>query len=546
MTTATSRYEDMFAPDELPVVLGSPAVPKHPFWRRVGYTVTGLFAGSMASLGNGLVTANSTPISGGLGLYAYETSFLTALYFGMNASANLTLVKARAQFGIPVVIRAFLGAYIAAALLQLAYPSFATECLVRAASGVTGGGLTALAVHYIVQDFSKATRPLGVAIGISLTQFGIPIARLFPLEFLSEHSWLRLDLIELAIPLTLLALTSAFPLPPVRCQKAFERLDFLVIALMLPAFVMLSLVFSEGRLLWWTDTPWLGAALATAILLIGTAIIVERLRSRPLLRFEWISSIDIVRFAAIALFVRFALAEQTFGSVGFLSTGGLTDDQLHTLFELVLLGVVLGIGTMAMFLSERNVPYLIMAAALMIATAGFWDSFSNSLTRPHELYFTQFLIGYGTTLFIGPAFLSGLIQLLKKGDEYFVSLVVVFSVTQNLGSVAGSALVSSLQIYFTQLHTHRLLEQMSGWNSAVLHRLGEGKAAVSPWIADSSLQTKEGAALLIKSLQLQAQALAYDDIFRVISVFALGIAFYAAYIAIRNARASRAPVGGSS
>jgi hypothetical protein len=537
MTTADSRLEDMFAPDELPLVMGAPAVPRHPLGRRVAYTLIGLFAGSVATLGNGLVTANANFIPGGLGLYTYETSFLTAVYFGMNASANLTLVKARAQFGIPGVIRTMLFIYIAAALFQLVYPSFVAEFVVRAASGVTAGGLTALGVHYLIQNFPKATRPIGLVIGISLTQLGIPIARQFPLELLSQQSWFRLDLIELAIPLTLLALTTAFPLPPSRRQMVFEPLDLLVIALMVPAFVMLSMVFSEGRLLWWTDTPWLGAALATAILLIGSVIVIERLRLRPLLHFEWITSIDIVRFAAIALFVRFALAEQTFGTVGFLTAGGLDDDQLHTLFLLVILGVVLGIGTSALLLSERNIPYLIMAAALMIATAALIDSYSNSLTRPEQLYFTQFLIGYGTTLFIGPAFVSGLLHLLKIGDEYFVSFVVVFSVTQNLGSVAGSALVGSLQTYFAQLHAQRLYDQLSGSDPAVFHRLAVNTAAISAQIADPALQTNEGGALLVQQLQLQAQAAAFDDIFRIIFVFSLGIALYASYLAFVGARA---------
>ena len=51
----------------------------------------------------------------------------------------------------------------------------------------------------------------------------------------------------------------------------------------------------------------------------------------------------ILRFAAVALLVRMALAEQTYGSVGLLASSGLNNEQLRTLFLIVLGAMLLGI-----------------------------------------------------------------------------------------------------------------------------------------------------------------------------------------------------------
>ena len=78
---------------------------------------------------------------------------------------------------------------------------------------------------------------------------------------------------------------------------------------------------------WWTETPWLGWALVVAIPLLVAAVVVEHNRARPLLQTKWIGTRDIARFAVIAVLVRLALAEQTYGSVGLLTSAGLTNDQ---------------------------------------------------------------------------------------------------------------------------------------------------------------------------------------------------------------------------
>ena len=81
---------------------------------------------------------NIPNLAGALGVYqAQAKRLLPAAYVAMNASANLLLIKARQQFGIPAVTFSLLIAYAAAGLLQFAVPGFAAAVLIRAVSGMT-------------------------------------------------------------------------------------------------------------------------------------------------------------------------------------------------------------------------------------------------------------------------------------------------------------------------------------------------------------------------------------------------------------------------
>jgi hypothetical protein len=220
---------------------------------------------------------------------------------------------------------------------------------------------------------------------------------------------------------------------------------------------------------------------------------------------------DMLRFALVALLVRVALAEQTYGAVGLLTSGGLTNDQLHTLFTLVVIAMLLGMIVAALTLSEQRLPYQIMAASLLIAWGAWMDSGANSLTRPEQLYLSQSLIAFGTTLFIGPALVYGFLRMLSRGPDHMVSFIVLFSVTQNIGGLGGSALLGSYQTVMARAHAQALSEHLLAADPQVAARLAQGSGQ------------------LLQALTAQANVLAYNDVSRLVEIFALAVALYLAY-----------------
>ena len=125
-----------YADHEKPTSAGTPYTPKMSMQRRLAYAAVGTFIGLMTTFPNALTNVNVGTISGSLGMYVAQGSWLPALYFGMNASSNLTLVKARAQFGIPLVTQGLLILYALVASLQLFWPSFAMAVAARITNGI--------------------------------------------------------------------------------------------------------------------------------------------------------------------------------------------------------------------------------------------------------------------------------------------------------------------------------------------------------------------------------------------------------------------------
>jgi len=489
-----------------------------------------------ATFPNALVQVNVGTIAGSLGLYVAQASLLPAIYVAMNASANLTLIKARAQFGIPAVAHGLLIVYAAVALLQLVVPGFAASMLIRAVSGVFAALLITLSIYYLMQAFPPGPRgPLAIVIGLGLIQVGSPLARQVPVELLAQNSWRVLHLLELATALGVLVLIAVVRLPPVERTRAFEMADLVTIGLATAGLLLLCGVIGTGRILWWTDTPVLGLTLAASVPLFILAWVVEIHRRRPLMQFAWLGSADIVRFAIVALVVRFALAEQTYGSVGLLTSGGLTNDQLRTLFAIVAVAMLAGTAAAALTLSPQRVPWQIMVAALIISVGAWMDAHSTNLTRPEQLYFSQALLGFGTTLFIGPALLSGFQRMLSRGPDYFISIIVLFSVTQNVGGLAGSAALGTYQTIQAKSHAAALSEDLLGAHPNVVERIGLGAAAVADVVVDPAQRTGQGVSQLAKALAQEANVLAYNDVFILVSIVALIGALYVGWPAFGSA-----------
>jgi hypothetical protein len=529
-----SEPEYTFTSTERPLLPGSPYTPAHPTWRRGIYVGVAFQTAITATLGNALISTNTASLAGSLGEYVVAVTLLPAIYVAMNASGNLSIVKARIQWGIPAVTQGLLGLYALAALLQFAFPNFAFAAITRAASGMTAAALITLTIYYLFQVFPPAMRPAALVMGIGLSQLGVPIARLFPVELLAQHHWQSLHLIELALPLAALATLQAFPLPPTDKSKAFEPLDFMTIALLVPAMLLIAAVLSVGRLYWWSDTPWLGWALAASVPLLAAAILIEANRGKPLLYLEWMGSAGIVRFAAVALLVRVALAEQTYGSVGLLASGGLNNEQLRVLFAIVVGAMLLGIATAVLTLSPQRLRQQVIVAALIIALGAWLDSHATNQTRPHELYLSQALLGFGTTLFIGPTLAFGFLRMLARGPAYFVSLVVLFSSTQNIGSLAGSALLGSYQVIATRAHLSALTEHLVGADPQVVARIQTGTQLLAGAVPDPGRQVAQGGALLAQAASREATILAFNDVFGFVALLAVGTALFVSFFVLRD------------
>ncbi|MET0371286.1 MAG: MFS transporter [Sphingobium sp.] len=515
--TRPAEYE--FLPHERPMMPGSPATPDHPTGRRVGYFAIGLLLSMTGGFINGLLTANLAQIQGALGLTNVEAGWLTAIYTMTNVCMSLLLIKFRQQFGIQRFTRVMLIGFLVLNLSQLFVHGYGTELIVRAGSGIVASGLSTLALFYIMQSMPAAARLAGLVIGVGLGQVALPLARVISPALLVHGDVQNLFLFEFGLTLICLAAVSLLRLPPSERVQAFEPLDFLTFTLIAPGLALLSAVLVQGRIQWWT-TPWLGWALAGAILLLGAALIVEHNRANPLLNTRWLGSAAIVRFALIAASMRVLLGEQNFGASGLLTVLGMGQDQLVSFYVVVTLASIAGVIVSVLILNPTDLIRPVVFSCGLIALAAFLDADASNITRPAQLYVTQALIAFAAVYFMGPTMMTGILRALAKGPSHLVSFSAIFGISQQLGGIGGAALLGSFQTMRERFHSEMLTQGIVATDPQVALRLQQLGGSYARVLGDPALRQAEGIALQSQLITREANILAFNDVFLLVGSLA--------------------------
>ncbi|VXC79898.1 MFS transporter [Sphingomonas sp. T1] len=534
-----SEEDWTFAPHELPVLPGSPGSPAHPRHRQIAYALIGILLGLTVGFGNALISANTYTLQGALGLDPAEIAWLPTVYVMTNVSINLLMIKFRAQFGLRPFALIFLTLYVLVTLAHLFVHGFATAIAVRAISGMAGAALSSLCLYYVMQSLPAKWRLKAVVLGISIPQCATPLARLFSPDLLAMSQWRTLYLFELGLALLSLAAVAALRLPPTTRSKAFEPLDFLTFVLFAGSTALFAAVLGLGRILWWTNAPWIGWALIVAIPMFAAAIVVEHHRVNPLLNTRWLGSADILRFTVVIVMARIVLSEQTYAAVGLLTVLGQNNDQLIPFFLIIFVASVAGVIASAVTLDVERLGHPIMLAIGLVAVAAWFDSYATSLTRAPQMYVTQAIIGFSATFFLGPALLFGMTRALKEGAGHIISFIALFGIINSLGGLGGTALLGSYQVVREKANSAALVQQISPTDPIVAQRIAAGGAAVGRVIVDPTLRSAEGAAILSQTTTREANVLAYADVFRLVAILAGGTFGYLVFLMVRRQRRQR-------
>lgn len=514
------RYRQTLKPHELPTMPGSPATPDHPARRRAAYGAVGFLVALTGSFGNAAVSANLQGLQGSLGVTPVEAAWIPVVFVMTNACMNLLLVKFRQQYGLRLFTQIFLLAFLGVSLAPIFLDDYPSTLAVRAVGGMAAAGLSSLGFLYMIQALPAPHRLKALMIGIGVSSLAPPIARIIMPDLLLIDDWRGFYIFELGLVLVCLAATFSLKLPPSERTKVFEPLDFVTFALFAPGVALLCAVLGLGRVVWWTEAAWVGWALIGSLVLLTAAILLEFNRRNPLIDLRWLAGPDIVRLFAAILLVRVVLAEQNTGALGFLQTMGLGPDQLRGLYGVVLLATVAGTAAIALFVNPLKLQRPIAVALALIAVGAFLDSQSTVLTRPTQLYLSQALLAFAAAIFIGPAMLIGLSNALRQGPKTIVSFIVVFSVGQNIGGLAGGALAGSVQTLREKFHSNQLAEGVTTLDPLVVQRLQQLSGAYARVIGDPVQRDAAGLKLLTQQVTQQANVLAYNDVSLMIAVIA--------------------------
>jgi hypothetical protein len=186
----------------------------------------------------------------------------------------------------------------------------------------------------------------------------------------------------------------------------------------------------------------------------------------------------------------------------------------------MLIGSVAGLATSALTIDPKHLLMPLIISLAMMTVGSVMDSHSNNLTRPENLYFSQFLLAFGGTFFLGPTMVMGVRNVLTN-PQNLVSFSVMFGICQNLGGLIGAALLGTFQIVREKFHSSNIVEHLTLLDPRVAARVQSGGSAVSPLIADPSLRNLQGIRSLATAATREANVLAYNDVFMLIAVIAV-------------------------
>ena len=507
-------------PHERPNLPGSPSTPLHPTYKRWLFAMVGVLVAITGGLGNALVIANLQYLQGALGATTAEMAWLPAAYVMTNVCMNLLLVKFRQQFGLRAFTEVFLVLYALVTFGHLFVNDLSSAIAVRAAHGMVGAALSSLGLYYMIQAFPAKWRLKSLVLGLGTAQLALPLARLFSEDLLQIAEWRGLYLFELGMALICLGCVFLLKLPPGDRFKTFEKLDFLTFAILATGVALLCAVLSLGRIDWWLEAPWIGVASACSLVLIMAGLAIEHNRANPMLMTRWLGSGTMIRLALAVILIRMVLSEQSTGAVGFMQVLNMSYQQMHTLYVVMLAGAIAGLVVSALTINPAHLLMPLVISLALMATGSVMDSFSSNLTRPQNLYISQFLLGFGGTFFLGPTMVLGTKNVLAN-PRNLVSFSVMFGICQNLGGLIGAALLGTFQIVREKFHSSMIVEHLTLLDPRVAARVSSGGSTYGGVIADPELRNLMGIRSLATAATREANVMAYNDVFMLIAIIAM-------------------------
>lgn len=510
-----------WTPEERPTLPGSPAAIAHPTYKKLIYFFIGVFVAISGSLSNGFITANLPLIQGEYSLTPSEAAWIPAAYVMANISSNLILFKARQQYGLRLFSEIGLVLFIAVLFLHIFVHTFEMALIVRIISGLVAAPLSSLGMYYIMQAFKRANFGRGLYLALGFQQLGIPLAWIISPAIVDVNDWVVLYTFELGLALCCLAMVVSVKLPRSLRIDVFEKQDFFTFALLAPGFALLCIVLTQGPILWWSEAKWLGYALIAGFSLIIIGLTYEHFRVNPLIITRWLGSASTLKFIFGAFAIRLLMSEQSYAAVNFLKTMGMGPDQFVPLYAVIFIGITLGTIFCALTFKRERVTLLLVGAVTLILCACALDYHLTSDVRPENFYYSQFIIGFASGMFIGPLLLTGIVNALQKGPSHMVTFVVLFSATQSFGGLIGNSFFSSYQQVRTQNYRTEIISDLKPTDPIVAQRLAIYQQASAQYTLDQALEKNQAYRNLNQVVTREAQVRAYNDVIAMNGIFAI-------------------------
>lgn len=492
-------------------------------------------------LGANLVQVNIYQLTGYFHATITEVTWLVSAYMIPNVSLAILLIKIRTQYGLRAFGELSIIGFVLVSMLHLFVHDLQSALIIRFFAGIAAAPMSSLAFFYMIEAFApEKKRIMGQSLNLMNVALAIPIARLVSPYLIDHAGFHGLYIFEAGMALIGFACVFKLPLTPIPRAKVIEKMDFLSYGLIALGLGINAAIMPVGRLYWWREAAWMGWWLAFAALCLMIAAVIELNRKNPLIDLRWLFSPEMLHIAFVLIVFRVLLSEQATLASNFFYLFGLLNSELTTLHLFILCGTVLGGFSCVFFYKSGREDQFHIVALVLLALGAWMDSHATNLTRPENMYWSQAMIGCGGAMFLPPSMAKGLATALARGPKYILSFIAVFLFTQSTGGITSSALFGSLQMMLEKYHSSTLVDGVVMSNPIVANQVRQLSGVYAHVLTDPQLLNAEGVAVLAKKATLEANILAYNDVFRIYSVIALVLLiFLLAKITVRFLKSRR-------
>ncbi|HLW89819.1 MAG TPA: MDR family MFS transporter [Roseiarcus sp.] len=396
-----------------------------------------------------------------------------------------------------------LGVFLLGSVICALAPSMTAIILGRAAQGLGGGGLLALA-QTVVADIAAPRERARYVVYFSLVWATSSVAGPIVGGFFAQHLtwslifWINLPIGALAVLMTNNALRI---LPQV---KRDHRLDLAGSVLMIGATTALMLVLTLGGVSYpWSSTPILLLAVAAAILcgglIVDLALAKEPLIPLSIFRNEVVGSASLSMFFAMVAFV---------GSTVYLPIYlefalGMAPTESGAGLIVLLAGSVLGANTTGRYM-PRIVHYKRMAiVGLSLAVAG---SAALSLLAPHLVFWQVEALMLAVGVGVGAVFPTLTVSVQNAVDPRDLGIgTATLGFLRSLGGALGVAALGAVVLAHGVVTDRGLARAGAAFDPDLAKRAGEAFVGVFALQA-AALALSLGCLLLMEERPLRGPA----------------------------------------
>ncbi|KLU15848.1 DSBA oxidoreductase [Xenorhabdus sp. GDc328] len=497
--------------------------------------IGGLLGGFMAILDIQITNSSMKVIQGALSATLDDSSWLMTSYF----TAEIIAIPLCGWLAQALGTRRYalwcIGSFLAASILCSFSWNLNSMIVFRALQGFGGGALIPLSFRLIIEVLPEEKRPFGMSLFSIVGTFAPAIGPSLGGWLTETFSWHAIFYINAVPAIFAYCLINYKRKRPPICWQVIRDGDFIGILTAMLWLGSLEVVLEEGRNLYWLDSNLICSLIVISIVAFLGFMYDQLVHPSPLI------NIRMFRDAAFshACIMFFMLGVAIYGTL-FMVPFYLT--TVHNYDALQIGNVIIWMGLPQLvilpfipkLLKIFNLNYMIFIGFTGLAISSLMNGHMDSYFAGQQMKLSLLIRALGQPFIMVPLSIIATRNVKPKDSA---SSAILINITRSVGGSMGTAILSTLYVNHAWMHAKQIQSTIAS-GSDTFNRYMESIKTLLIHHGGSlyNLNVQQTAyAILIKGIKLQAQIIAFNDIFYVMGGMMLATAFMA-LLATKNFR----------